>query len=323
MQFPLYQRPNSLVFLDDDASYLETLAMVMPHDWCVRLFTHADDCILHFQQQHALWEADVWCHQQLINNWRSGSLLIPNILEYWISNHHRYDLTQICVVDFSMPSMTGLEFLKRLSVWPEHRVLLTGKADQIIAVDAFNDGLINKFVPKQQANIGKYLTSLLALQHQVPMQFHENIWRSALTQEQYAVLQESTVKLELRKQAQDQQWVEYVVIPAPFGILALDRHARAQWLQLELRSNLSSVADLAQATGQSEDVIQKIRDGTHLINTELLIAIDSDEEAHATSAFMIGKSQALLGAFFPVLLDKKLGKTYQEFLSSLPPRTAT
>jgi CheY-like chemotaxis protein len=323
MQFPLYQRPNSLVFLDDDASYLETLAMVMPHDWCVRLFTHADDCIQHFRQQHGLWEADVWHHQQLVSNWRSGSLLIPQILEYWISNPHRYDLTQVCVVDFSMPSMTGLQFLKQLSTWPEHRVLLTGKADQMIAVSAFNDGLIDKFVPKQQANIGKYLTDLLAQQHLVPMKFHEGIWRSALTQEQYAVLQESTVKLELRKQAQEQQWVEYVVVPAPFGILALNRHARALWLQLELRSNLPSVADLAQATGQSGAVIQGIRDGTRLINTELLIAIGSDEEASVKTAFPIGKSQALLGAFFPVSIDKKLGQTYQEFLSSVPPRTAT
>jgi CheY-like chemotaxis protein len=320
MNFPLYQRPNSLVFLDDDTSYLETLALVMPTDWCIRLFTHADDCLHHFQKQNTLWEADLWNHQELVSDWRAGALLIPKILEYWISNTERYSLTQVCVVDFSMPSMTGLDFLKNLTVWPTQRVLLTGKADEMIAVGAFNSGLIDKFVPKQQANIGKYLTDLLTLQHLAPMKFHDGIWRSALTQEQYAVLQESTVKQELRKMAQEKQWVEYVVVPAPFGILALNRQARAQWLQLELRSNLPSVADLALASGETQSVIKQIQDGTHLINTELLIALGSEEKPTINTAFPIGISQSLLGAFFPILLDKKLGTTYHEFLSSLPPR---
>jgi hypothetical protein len=44
MRFPLYHRPNALIFLDDDASYLEMLAMVMPKNWYVRLYTHADEC---------------------------------------------------------------------------------------------------------------------------------------------------------------------------------------------------------------------------------------------------------------------------------------
>jgi CheY-like chemotaxis protein len=321
MPFPLYHRPNALVFLDDDANYLETLALVIPQDWGVRLFTHVDDCLAHFKEQHALWEADVWYHQELVNSWRAGGQLIPQILEYWLSNSHRYHLTQTCVVDFAMPAMTGLDFLKLLPVWPAHRVLLTGQADELIAVGAFNDGLINNFVPKQHPYIGKHLTTILANLHLKPMNLHEGIWRSALKQEQYAVLQETTVKLELSILAKERQWVEHVVLPAPFGILALDRYARAHWLQLELRNELASMVELAESTGQSSAVVQKIREGSHLINTELLMALGSDEEAATKTSFTIGSTQTLLGALFRITPDKVYGKSYEEFIASLPPRS--
>ncbi len=323
MPFPLYHRPNALVFLDDDASYLETLALVIPQNWGVRLFTHVDDCLAHFQQQHTLWEADVWYHQELVNSWRAGGQLVPQMLEYWLSNSHRYSLTQTCIVDFAMPAMTGLDFLKLLDTWPTNRVLLTGKADELVAVGAFNDGLISNYVPKQHPYIGKHLTSVLSNLHLKPMDLHDGIWRSALKQEQYAVLQESTVKLELTTLARNRQWVEYVVVPAPFGILALDRHARAHWLQLELRNDLASMAELAESTGQPDAVVQKIREGSHLINTELLMALGSDEEAVTKTSFTIGSTQSLLGALFRIAPDKVYGKSYDEFIVSLPPRSVS
>lgn len=320
MPFPLYQRPNCVVFLDDDADYLETLALVIPKDWGVNLFTHVNDCMHHCFEQHALLEADVWQHQDLTNRWRAGGGLVPQILEYWKSNSQRYLLTQTCVVDYSMPAMTGLDFLKSLPVWPANRVLLTGKADELIAVGAFNDRLIDRYVPKQHANIGKHLTDVLMALHAKPVDSYQTILRSALKKEQYAVLQDSTVRLELHKLVQDRQWIEYMVIPAPFGILALDRNARAHWLQLELRSDLASVADLAQSTGQPESVLEKIRLGTHLINTELIMAMNLNEESHAKASFEIGSTKNLLGAIFRISPDLAFGTSYNEVLASLPPR---
>ena len=323
MHFPLYHRPNSLVFLDDDASYLEMLALVMPADWSVQFFTHVDDCLAHFEQQHALWETDVWHHQQLVDHWRAGKLLIPEILEYWTASQHRYGLSQSCVVDFAMPAMTGIEFLKKLPVFPASRVLLTGKADEQIAIAAFNEGLISKFVPKQHYDIGKHLTAILSEQHQKPMDFHEAIWRSALKKEQYAALQDGAVQLDLHRLVREKQWVEYMVLPAPFGILALDKYANAHWLQLELRSDLVCAADLAQSTGQSSAMVQKIRQGTHFVNTELLMAMGSVEEARTAQTFDLGPTKGLLGAFFPFATHMTYGMGHSEFLTRLPSRAAS
>jgi CheY-like chemotaxis protein len=321
MRFPLYHRPNALTFLDDDASYLETLALVIPQHWSVRLFTHADDCLAQLELENALWEDDLKMHQTMLNEWHAGAALIPKILAYWTSHSKRHPLTQTCVVDFAMPSMTGLDFLKKLPAWPANRVLLTGKADEFVAISAFNEGLIHSFVTKQHPQIGKHLTHILTGQHSKPMDFHDSIWRSALRQEQYAMLQETTVRQDLHTLVNERQWVEYVVVPAPFGILALDQYARAHWVQLELRSDLEAAANLAQDTGQANTVLQKIRAGTHMLNSELVQALGLDEEPSIKTTFTIGNTQSLLGAHFRIEADKSYGQSHHDFLLSLPART--
>jgi CheY-like chemotaxis protein len=322
MRFPLYHRPNALVFLDDDNNYVDMLGTVMPRDWSVRLFSHIEDCLQLFALEHALWETDVWKHQRLADSARNGELVIRKILEYWQSDNHRYGLTQTCVVDFAMPAMTGLDFLKKIPVFPSNRVLLTGRADELIAVGAFNDGLIDRFIPKQHNDIGRHLISVLTEQHQKPMEFYEGIWRNALKKAQYSVLQESSVQLDLHKLVRERHWVEYVVLSAPFGILALNQHACAHWLQLELRSDLAAAADLAQSTGQTTAVIESVREGKRFVNTELLMAMGSDHESRVAPTFCIGSSNGLIGALFPLEQNTTYGTSHREFLASLPPRSA-
>jgi CheY-like chemotaxis protein len=323
MRFPLYQRPNALVFLDDDASYLEMLALVMPRNWCVRLYTHVDDCIEYLRQERGLWEADVWSHQHIANNSRTGMSPIRQILSYWTNDTHRYGLTKIFIVDFSMPAITGLEVLNALPEWPPSRLLLTGKADEFIAISAFNQGLIDMFVPKQQPDVGKHLTGMLSNQNSKPLDSYEGIWRSLLKKEQHDVLQESSIQLHLLKLIQEKEWVEYVVVSAPFGILGLDKHAQAQWLQLELHNDLGVAVDLAQSTGQSTATVQKIRDGTHLLNTELLMALDSTDDVTMNPAFKIGDYENLIGAYFTVSQGAIKGVGHHQFLLSMLPRSVT
>ena len=108
MIFPIYRRPGGVVFLDDDPAYLEMLAEVMPEHWPIRLFTRPADCIAYLQQEPAEREADTWRQMDILDKWRSGQGLIPQILRYWReAATWRFGLAQVCVVDYSMPA--GIE----------------------------------------------------------------------------------------------------------------------------------------------------------------------------------------------------------------------
>ena len=322
MQFPHYHRPNAFVFLDDDSSYLETLASILPKEWPARFFTNAAQCMAYITQgQNTGWQNDMVAHQTLIDGWRANKSLIPAILEYWKNNGLRYGLTKVCVVDFSMPAMNGLHFLQQLPSWLTNRVLLTGKADEHIAVEAFNNGIIDRFVPKQTHQIGKHLVKVLTQLHDQPIAFYDGIWSNVLKKDQFAILQESTILRALKEIVEERQWVEYFVIPEPFGILALDQFSRAHWLQLELANDLASVADLAQSTGESLDAVRQIREGTHLPNTELIQALNVDEKTSVRPSFSIGQSKSLLGAHFRIFPEMTFGISHQQYLANWPPHS--
>ncbi|MES2510063.1 MAG: response regulator [Pseudomonadota bacterium] len=302
MSFALYRRPGGVVFLDDDPDYLEMLAEVMPTEWHVRLFVRPVACIDLLLAEPARWEADAWQQQEIINRWREGAPLIPQILKYWHNDGSaRFDLTKVCVVDYSMPAMSGLRVLSELSGWSGARVLLTGRADEQLAVSAFNRGLIEQFIPKQAPEIRLRLTDAIRLRLSIPNARHEQTWRATLSREQHAFLCDPAIAAALENLSQKQGWTEHVVTGAPFGVLALDGKARVSWLQLEPAEKLPELAEMAESQGWDTATVQDIRSGARLIDLELQPALGEAHMPKVQQAFLLGGGDTTLyAALFPL-----------------------
>ena len=299
MNFPLFHRPGTIVFLDDDPDYLEMLALVLPRHWHVKLFLRPAECINYLQQEPPFWEADAWNQQQIIENWRAGKALIPQILGYWSKYTERFALTRVCVVDFSMPGMDGLQALSELADWPGSRVLLTGQADEQVAVRAFNRGLIDQFIPKQTPDISRRLVESVEHLLATPHARHAQTWRVTLTPEQNGLLRHPSVARDLAAFAA-KRWVEHVVIGAPFGVLGMDAAGAVSWLQLETPDGLKGLAEVAEVEGVPPARLADIRAGKVLADVELRQALALATPCEVVTAFRIGDEGQLLGAAFTV-----------------------
>ncbi len=297
MSFPLFHRPGTVVFLDDDPDYLEMLALVLPRQWHVKLFLRPVECINYLQQEPPFWEADAWNQQQLIDQWRAGKPLITQILAYWSKYTERYALTRVCVVDYSMPAMDGLQALGELVDWPGSRVLLTGQADEQVAVRAFNRGLIDQFIAKQTPDISRRLIESVEHLLATPNARHAQTWRVTLSPEQNALLRVPSVSRDLAAFAA-KRWVEHVVIGDPFGVLGMDASGSVSWLQLETMDGLNALAELAELEGVKRAGLEDIRSGRRLADLELRQALGRTEVPELTKAFVVGQDAALLGAVF-------------------------
>lgn len=320
MSFPLYRRPGGVVFLDDDRDYVEMLGEVMPTDWYVRLFLRPVACIDLLREEIPRRETDAWAQQEIVTRGREGGSLIPEILQYWRADGSaRFALTQVCVVDYAMPAMSGLQVLGELTRWPGSRILLTGRADEQLAVSAFNRGLINQFIPKQSPDIRQRLTNaILDLRHHAdePLQ---SIWRSTLSHEQHALLCDPLISQALEDLMHRQGWIEHIVIGAPFGVLALDHKGKVSWLQLEPAENLLELAEMALSQGWDALTAQDIRTGKKLIDLELQLALGAGQKPQPCQAFaMAGDSACLYAAIFTVseFLSPGLVSSYEQFLAS-------
>jgi CheY-like chemotaxis protein len=322
MTFPLFHRPGTVVFLDDDPDYLEMLALVLPRQWHIKLFLRPAECIAYLLQEPPFWEADAWNQQQLIELWREGKPLIPQILGYWAKYTERYALSRVCVVDFSMPGMDGLQALHELGDWPGSRVLLTGQADEQVAVRAFNRGLIDQFIPKQTQDISRRLIEAVDRLLFTSHARHAQTWRVTLTPEQNALLRIAGVDAWLSAFCA-KHWVEHVVIGQPFGVLGMDANGKIGWLQLETREGLAALAELAVEAGVPADGVAEIRAGGRLADIELRQALSSTQPVALVPTVQVGEgSSALLGALFPVepAFGPDPNNSYNRWLARQPKR---
>ncbi len=325
MTFPLHRRPGGIVFLDDDPDYLEMLAEVMPLYWYVRLLLRPVECIHLLMQEVPQWESAAWRHQEIINRWREGTPLIPQILQHWKEDGiARFALTQVCVVDYAMPAMSGLQVLSELTGWAGSRVLLTGRVEEQLAVSAFNRGLIERFVPKQSPDLRLRLTNAIQSLLDLPDPRHQQIWRATLSQEQHALLCNPLTSQALENLALREGWIEHMAIGAPFGILALDAKGSVSWLQLESSDKLPELAEMAESQGWDRSVVDDVRTGKKLIDLELQLALGAIRKPRPESAFAVsGEPAKLHAALFR--LDETEGpgreNSYETFISNLGKRT--
>lgn len=320
---PLFWRPGSVALVDDDADYLEMLAMVLPRQWALRLYVRPTRCVYALHRELRHWEADLWQFQHMVELWRQGKPLIPQVLGYWARAQERHALTHVCVVDFCMPGMDGLQLLGELVDWPGARVLLTGQADERVAVHAFNRRLIHQYVPKQDASVAVHLAGTIDALRQRAGERYQGILAATLRPEQQQCLRAPGVAQALTEFTR-RHWIEHVLIGEPFGLLGMDGAGRVGWLQLETRQGLAAMAELAQEDGLPAQAVDDIRAGHRLASPELRQALGLRGPAPHLPAIALGDGGELLGALFAVEAHP-LGLVpagYDAWLQRQPPRIA-
>ncbi len=294
--------------------------MVLPRNWCIRFHTRMRDYLAQIHTQAQQWEEDVEQHREIINQWYMGKRLPGLVLDYWRSQDQRYGLPSIAVVDYAMPAANGIEVLKASPHWPVYRVLLTGKADEHTAVAAFNEGLIDRYVTKQHPELVQQLVSVLRQHYNAPLDSHEGIWRNALRRSQQLALQDRAVQQALLDWIKAHKCVEYVILPEPFGLLALDDMGHAHWLQLEMYKDLGAAVDLAKAAGHDEATVAAIAQGQLLSDAEWLQALGQSGAAQTAPVMALGIGGHLLAAHFEQKTMGTIGQSHRAYLASLPQR---
>lgn len=321
--FSLCRTPASVVFLDDDPDFLETLALLLPGRWRCDFYLRPAPLLERLEADTAAWTARVDRRQAAVAGAGAGESLPAQILRDWADDGERYGLAGICVVDYSMPAMSGLEFLERLPDWPGARILLTGRADEHIAVRAFNAGLIEQFIPKQgDDSAGRVARAIEQLMDGVQTRFG-NPCRATLKPEQLRLLQLPSVAADVRRWLGERGWVEYVTLGEPFGLLGRDAEGRAGWLQLEAPAELAAIAELAASAGWSPQRVEQLGHGRGVTNLELALALGDPQAAEVRPPFVLGADGELLAAFFEVPLStgEVPANGYAAFLAQQPTRT--
>lgn len=157
---PICYHPSKVVILDDNLQFLESLKSRLESEELhsvshFETFSSPQECLqfLNGNQRspysifHRLVnEADEkeWQHRRLDVNIRD--------LHHEIYLPDRFARVSVIIVDYDMPGMNGLDFCRSLRDPYIKKILVTGLADEEIAIKAFHEGIIDRFVRKHKAD---------------------------------------------------------------------------------------------------------------------------------------------------------------------------
>ncbi|MFA6036635.1 MAG: response regulator [Legionellales bacterium] len=141
--------PTQVILLDDNSRFLEIMHVTLGDSSIVRAFNNPQRAIEYMKESAGEPFLRRCLHrpEEMQMNHRLIDVNVDAIAQE-IYNPKRFFENTVMIVDYAMPSMHGLDVCEAVKHLPLKKIMLTGEADDTIAVDAFNHGLIDKFLRK-------------------------------------------------------------------------------------------------------------------------------------------------------------------------------
>jgi CheY-like chemotaxis protein len=170
--FPLIYYPSTIALIDDDPLLLQSLSNLIETSYNTLEFVRPQ----HFTALMAEYSGLLPSLKLLrgcteLENY-DVSQQLPADLDYQLIRNLRnnaQNMTEISViiVDYNMNEINGIDVCRQLADSPIKKILLTGHADDKIAIKAFNEGIIDAYIKKDSptlvADIQSALKKLSAL----------------------------------------------------------------------------------------------------------------------------------------------------------------
>lgn len=146
--------PTTVVILDDNQAFLENIIPNLNKNSAYELFDSPYKSLQFLEKK----KPDLPTFEDflgLTENFLTGTPIYVNLhkIHKKLYDSKRFEIPSVIIVDHEMPGMNGIEVCKNLKNYPIKKIMLTGVADDKVAVQAFNEGIIHKFILKDDKNV--------------------------------------------------------------------------------------------------------------------------------------------------------------------------
>ncbi|MGB0722909.1 MAG: response regulator [Gammaproteobacteria bacterium] len=229
--------PTSVLMVDDELGFLQNMVLDLPQDLPVRITDSPATLIS--EVAHL-----------------GDGLAIPNRgqrrpcvdsplfdgLEGRLRDSGRFRTASVVVADYDMPGMNGLELAASLRSTGVGIILLTGKADERIAVEAFNDGRIQRYVNKGSPDLGERLAGYIRQLHENHMASQAQMFQALSRTPWPTFTRDPAIFAHMAELRREHPITEWYASARPPGFILLDADGQMSRLlvisESELRTHL-------------------------------------------------------------------------------------
>ncbi len=271
IDFPVFH-PCSAILLDDDEDFLLALRSYLGEHYAIFGYSQPEKALNRLRQT---WQTTQQ-NYDLFTSYHHGAegptatpgdnlvLLKSSKLRQFATSNDRFKSTSVIIVDQVMPNMTGLQFCELIQDIPVKKILLTGKVAANEAIQAFNDGLIDRYISKYETNA---MEKVALMMHQLHKAYLQDVLAPA-TKALHAT----------RKHQFDQQqatellghvfnifpYIEYYYLSDINGFLLCDSDGKRYILLCATRNDLMEIADFIEDESGYCPETEKLRNATHM-----------------------------------------------------------
>lgn len=263
---PPFFHPTRVCFVDDNQAFLNSVHGSLDSTLPQIGFTQPTRALAHFTSLQQLPLIDRCVAGSGTADGDASLELRLDLIEQEINQAQRFDQLSVLMIDYAMPQLSGLELCDQVRLPYVQKVMITGVADEIIAVEAFNDGLIHHFVRKHSLTEPE-LVARLVRQLQLRF-FHAQAGPllSALGEAAPQFLKIPAVVREIITGMVNRDLIEYYFCTSPPGLLLLDQDGRHTRLLVLNEAARAAQLELALAHRAPPPVIAALRGGESLLN---------------------------------------------------------
>ena len=261
---PPFYFPTTVAFVDDSADFLANLSLQLDGDLAFKLYDSPLEALVALNGINNQPPPS----EKFFALYRNGeeSPFFHHIIglnldkvHREVHNEFRFEEVSVAVVDYDMPEINGLEFCRNVKSPAVKKILLTGKADEKIAVQAFNQGLIDCFIPKHDAAVIETLNRAIAELQLAYFYEIEKMLADALAVGSSDFLRDPAFAEAFREICRERRTVEYYLCSNPEGILMLDADAVPSLLIVQTEQDLFSHFEIAYDQAAPQDLLDALK----------------------------------------------------------------
>lgn len=156
----LFQHPTTTVYIDDSTAFLYSITLGVDHQ-PFRSFSEPFAGLDYVEQFAHNYELNNTSQLPESNQNKLGQNF-SQLTQHKLKNSDRFAEPSVVVVDYSMPQLNGLDLCSRIQNPYIKKVLLTGVADEKIAIKALNSQLIDFYISKSEASLSQELHRIIS-----------------------------------------------------------------------------------------------------------------------------------------------------------------
>lgn len=256
--------PTKVILVDDDTRFMKHFGLMLDKDFIRQPFSQPVKAVDYINKVYPTSESlksSIIVNDHIKCAWHNGCTIdvTTDGIHHEIYNHGRFEEVSVIIVDYVMPDLNGIEFCKKIKNKNIKKILLTGQADEKLAVQAFNDDLVDYFVRKDDDDIHAKINDII---YGLQQKYFKDVSKSVLPvleREQLNLLRIPNFVDYFRKIVKKHRIVEYYLLEKPFGFLLLNSKGETFIMLIATSELLDAHVDIASDQRANQDLINHIK----------------------------------------------------------------